>query len=263
MYLTILKKDIRRKKTMNIILLIFVILAATFIAGSANNLITVSSALDHFFDRANVPDYWFASTNAGDIKKFEEMAEENGYDYHVSRLIQIEPSNVLVEGETLEYFNTLTLSTLGGIKIFDAENREITKVNDGEIYVTGFLFQSAANDFRDGGKIHISQGGVEKDFTIKGYTKDALFSSEMVGMTRLLVSKNDAELFSGPGAAVCNAVEVHTEDADYRDKFNALGINTVMSFDRSMVKMLYLMEMQGTAAAAGWACTSAGSSCTK
>ena len=36
MYLRILKKDLKRKKTMNVILLIFVILAATFIASSAN-----------------------------------------------------------------------------------------------------------------------------------------------------------------------------------------------------------------------------------
>lgn len=243
MYLTILKKDIRRKKTMNIILLIFVILAATFVASSANNLITVNGALDYFVERANVPDYWFASTNAGDIERFEEFAEKNGYDYAISRLIQIEPSNVLVEGETLEYYNTLALSTLGEIKIFDEDNREITGVKDGEIYITGFLFQSAENDFHSGGKINIRQGEVEKEFTIKGYTKDALFGSEMVGMTRFLISENDAELFGGTGAAVCLSVEVHTDDAGYRDKFNKLGINTVMLIDRSMFKMIYLMDM--------------------
>ncbi len=38
MFLRILKKDIKRKKNMNIILLIFVILAVTFMASSANNL---------------------------------------------------------------------------------------------------------------------------------------------------------------------------------------------------------------------------------
>lgn len=98
MYLHILKRDLKRKRTMNIILLIFVILAATFIAGSANNMITVSRAIDDYFARAGVPDYWFASTNAADMERFREFADENGYDYHVSQLIQIEPKNVLVEG---------------------------------------------------------------------------------------------------------------------------------------------------------------------
>ncbi|MBD5112248.1 MAG: ABC transporter permease [Ruminococcaceae bacterium] len=243
MYLRILKKDIKRKKTMNVILLIFVILAATFIASSANNLITLNGALDNFFDKSNVPDYWFATTNAPDLERFEEFAEENGYDYSISRLIQIEPKNVLVEGKKFEYSNTLALSTLGGIKIFDKNNEEITHINDGEIYVTGEIFQSTENDFHEGGKIFISQGGIEKEFTLKGYTKDALFGSAMVGMTRFLVSENDAALFGGDGATICSSVEVHTKDADYSDKFNALSINAVLSADGSMAKMMYMMDI--------------------
>lgn len=243
MYLRILKKDLKRKKTMNLILLIFVTLAATFIASSANNLTTVSTALDNFFEKADVPDYWFATTNAADMEQFEKFADENGYDYHASQLIRIEPKNVLIEGEKFEYSNTLTLSKLGGIKIFDKNNKEITHINDGEVYVTNFIFESTGNDFHEGGKVFISQNGIEKEFTVKGYTKDALFGTAMVGMTRFLISENDAELFSANGAAVCSSVEVHTNDAGYRDKFNALGINTIMSVDRSMFKMMYLMDI--------------------
>lgn len=243
MYFTILKKDLKRKKTMNVILLIFVILAATFIASSANNLITVSGAVDSFSDKADVPDYWFASTNAPDIERFEEFAGENGYDYYISRLIQIEPSNILVEGKKFAYSSTTALSILGGIKIFDKNNEELTHINDGEIYIPYFIFQSTENDFHEGGKLSINQGGVEKEFTIKGYTKDALFGSAMVGMTRFLISDNDAELFDGESANICSAIEVHTEDIDYNDKFNGLGINTVMSVDRSMFKMLYILDL--------------------
>lgn len=243
MYLRILKKDLKRKKTMNIILLIFVILAATFIASSANNLITVSSALDNFIEKADVPDYWFASTNDADVGRFEEFAEEIGCDYSISRLIQIEPRNILVEGEKLEYSNTMCLSTLGGIKIFDKDNKEITHINDGELYVTNHIFTSTENDFHVGGKIFISQNGVEKEFTVMGYTKDALFGTAMVGMSRFLISDNDAALFDNENAAVCSSVEVHAKDADYRDRFNALGLNTIMSIDRSMFKMTYLMEI--------------------
>ncbi|MDE6726788.1 MAG: hypothetical protein K2J80_02480, partial [Oscillospiraceae bacterium] len=243
MYLRILKKDIKRKKTMNVILLIFVILAATFIASSANNLITVNGALDNFFDKAGTPDYWFATTNAADMERFEEFAEENDYGYYAARLIQIEPKNVLVEGEKFKYSNTLALSTLGGIKIFDKNNDEITHINDGEIYVTNFIFNSTENDFHEGGKIVINQNGVEKEFTIKGYAKDALFGSAMVGMTRFLVSENDLKLFDSEEAAVCSAVEVHTNDAEYLDKFNALGINTIMSIEHYMFKMMYLVDI--------------------
>jgi hypothetical protein len=67
MFLRILKKDIKRKKNMNIILLIFVILAVTFMASSANNLITVSTALDHYLEKAGIPDYWFATMNTSTL----------------------------------------------------------------------------------------------------------------------------------------------------------------------------------------------------
>lgn len=242
MYLRILKNDLKRKKTMNVILLIFVILAATFIASSANNLITVSGAVDNFFEKANFPDYWFSSTNAADMERFEDFASENGYEHSTLRLVQIEPKNVTIEGEKMEYKNTICLSTLGGINIFDKNDDVITHINDGEIYVAGYMFHSTENDYHEGGKIFISQNGVEKEFTVKGYSKDALYGSEMVGMGRFLVSENDAALFDTESAAACSSVEVHTRDEEYIDKFNALGINTIMSIDRSMFKMVYIMD---------------------
>lgn len=242
MYFNILKKDFKRKKTMNVILLIFVILAATFIASSTNNLITVSSALDNYFQKAKVPDHWIAAASEDDIKGFDEFAGENGYDYHISRLIQIDPKNVLVDGEKMEYTNTVAISTLGGIKIFDKHDREITLINDGEIYIPYIIFQSSENDYHVGGKISIKQGDAEKEFTIKGYTKDALFGSAMVGMTRFLVSENDAELFDNTSSPAVVSVEIYTKDADFKDKINSLGIDMLFSADYSMAKKMYMMD---------------------
>lgn len=243
MYLRILKRDLKRKKTMNVILLTFVILAATFIASSVNNLLTVNNALDGFLDKANAPDYWFCSTNAADIERFGAFAEENGYDHDVTRMTIIKQENILVEGEPFAYSNTTCLSALGGIRIFDKNNEEITHVNDGEVWVTNFIFRSADNDFHEGGKIRISQNGVEKEFTIKGYTKDALFGTAMVGMTRFLVSENDAKLFESEENVVCRFVGVYTKDADFLDKFTGLEVNTVLAINRAGFKMVYLMDV--------------------
>ena len=49
MFFRILKKDLKRKKTMNVILLLFVVLAAMFVASSVNNIITVTNGLDYYF----------------------------------------------------------------------------------------------------------------------------------------------------------------------------------------------------------------------
>ncbi|MCM1054240.1 MAG: ABC transporter permease [Bacteroides sp.] len=243
MYLRILKKDLKRKKTMNVILLIFVILAATFIAASANDLITVSGALDSFFAKANVPDHWFGVTSAADVEAFGRLAAENGYDYKVSRLVQIDPKNVFVDGKKLDYSGILSLSSLGDTKLFDKNDREITEINDGEIYVTGHMFLSETNNFYEGCKVLIKQGGAEKIFTIKGYTKDALFGSPMMGITRFAVSENDAALFGGENPSIFS-LTVSAKDPDYTDKFNALGLNTMLlSVNRSGVKTTYIMDV--------------------
>ena len=63
MYLNILKRDLKRKKTMNIILLIFIILATMFVASSVNNILSVTSALDNYLNLANAPDYLAATMN--------------------------------------------------------------------------------------------------------------------------------------------------------------------------------------------------------
>lgn len=244
MYFQILKKDLKRKRTMNMILLIFVTLAAMFIASSANNLFAVSNALDDFLKKANVPDYWFISANYSDVEQFEEFARENGYDYWISELVQINPQNIRIENEKLEYPNTTVfLSTLGKTHVYDKNNKELISVNDGEIYVTNELFQSPDNDFCEGGKIRIRQGGIEKEFTIKGYTKDILFGSKTIGMTRFLVSENDVKLFLDENAAVVSSVGVYTKDAKYQDKFNALGLNLLMTLDRSMIRMMYILDL--------------------
>lgn len=45
MYLQILKKDIKRKVTMNIILFLFVLLSSMFISSSVNNILTICGNL--------------------------------------------------------------------------------------------------------------------------------------------------------------------------------------------------------------------------
>ena len=52
----ILKKDIRRRKSVNIILFLFITLASVFLSSSMNNILVVSSAVSYYMDYANVPD---------------------------------------------------------------------------------------------------------------------------------------------------------------------------------------------------------------
>ena len=76
MYLNILKKDLKRKKAMNIILLLFIILATMFVSSSVNNIINVTTALDSYFEMANVPDYMIMTMNKSLAVDIDETLSE-------------------------------------------------------------------------------------------------------------------------------------------------------------------------------------------
>ncbi len=61
MYFQILERDLKRRRTMNVILLIFIMLAVTFIASSVNNMVSVMTTLDSYLEKANVPEYCFST----------------------------------------------------------------------------------------------------------------------------------------------------------------------------------------------------------
>lgn len=243
MYLRILGKDLRQKKMMNAILLAFIILAAAFIAGSAGNVTTVFTALDRYFEMAGVPDYWFAATDPGEVARFEAFAKEHGYVYQKADLMQIDPKDVLVEGEEFSYGNTLCLSTVEGSRVFDSDAREIKEVGEGEIYVASNLFCSEEYAFREGGTVSIASKGVEKEFVLQKAAKDALFGSPMIGMARFLVSKKDYDLFYQKNKSICYMVSVYTEDPAYPKAFADLELDLVMNEEYSTVKLMYLMDL--------------------
>lgn len=243
MYLRILKKDLKRKKTMNVILLIFIILAATFIASSANNMVSIMSALDNYFEKAEVPDYWFAATDKESIDKFKSFADGQ-YDYRCANLIQIDSKDVKHENKPLDCANTMNISSLNNtIKIFDKNDNEITKINDGEIYVTAEIFYSDKYGFNEGDKIAITLDGKTKEFVLKGCTKDALFGSPMVGMTRMLLSDNDFAYFLSENSKMIYTVSIYTEDGRYKEAFNKLELNTIFNIDKKTAKTMYIMDM--------------------
>ncbi len=99
MFFRILKKDLKRKKSMNIILLIFIILATTFLASSVNNLIAISESVDYFIEKAKTPDYIIASYDRGENKEFDNWINTsksiNSYDIDRSTILSKDAIEVM------------------------------------------------------------------------------------------------------------------------------------------------------------------------
>lgn len=57
MFWNIFKRDIKRKKTMNIIILLFILLATMFVASGINNVLTTMNGTDYYLHLAGIGDY--------------------------------------------------------------------------------------------------------------------------------------------------------------------------------------------------------------
>lgn len=242
MYLQILKKDLKRKKTMNLILFIFIVLAATFIAGSVNNMVTVMTALDTFFEKAEVPDYLLSFADAGQAEQFARFADQEGYTIRQQEVLQIDPKQIEKEDGELGYNNTIVIAKLGdSIRIFDSNDHEVTHINDGEIYFAVKVLETEHLHGKE--RIRIAANGKAGRFTTAGGVRDAMFASEMAGMTRIFVSDHDYAYFDTEDAKHLYLTCIYTKDGKFSEKFNKLGLNVVMDISQDEVRMLYMVDM--------------------
>lgn len=229
---------------MNLILFIFIILASTFIASSANNMASVMTALDNYFEKAEVADYWVVTSSETDAEKFREFANADHFDFRENQLIQIDPADVMINGKEVQYSNTLCLSSQSGtIKIFDQNDQELKQINDGELYMSAALFYSSTNKFQIGDKIKIGINGKTKTFTLAGSVKDAIMGSSMIGMTRFLISENDYEELASETMAKFYSMNVYTEDDSFMDQLNEQNLNLVFNVNLEGLKSMYMMDM--------------------
>lgn len=244
MFLRILKRDIKRKKTTNLILFLFIVLAATFVAGGANNIMTLMTALDSYFEKAGVPDYFFMMDTA-DEEPFRAMAEKNDYEYKRQQLIMVEPAEVRVRaGEKLEYKQSVMLSKPGDvIKVFDDEDEELTDIREGDIYLTVEFLARSDLGLKIGDTMNITVGSKSKEFIIRGGVKDAIFGNAAMGMTRFFMNESDYEWLRTEETGCYTVFCVNTDDSSFMKKYNALGLSVFFDMDREGIRMTYFMDM--------------------
>ena len=170
MFFHILKRDLKRKKTMNFILLLFIILATMFLASSANNLVSVMGAVDHFMEISKVPDFFAIGLTDGGEDIVQDFIEENeqvtesaidiGFDITNKQITIVKCQN---EPEKTKYekTNTLILQKLpeNFMKIFPMEGENVS-LKSGEIAFP--KLEADANSLQVGDKVRVKVGEVEQ-----------------------------------------------------------------------------------------------------
>lgn len=244
MYLQILNKDLKQKKTRNAIVFIFIILATMFIASSVNNTILLTTAIEHYFDIANVPDYWVGLTSEEAVKKCEDAyKKEEGVKFLSQEMTQVDSEDIYLNNEKINSSTTIYISaTKNSTNVFDQEDQEISDLEDGEIYLPEAFCDSLDTFPKVGDIIKITIGDRIKEFTLKGTIKDAMFGTKMLGMTRFLVSENDYTYLHSETDNKIYSMLVYTEE-EFMKQFNELNLNTVFNLTKEGIKLTYIIDM--------------------
>lgn len=249
MFLTILKKDLKRKKTMNVILLLFITLASIFISSSTNNMISIITALDQYISKSEVRHHnLFIHDSEADKKKLDQFLAEHSLvqEKDFSYMIYLNSENVKrTENKIFDYANMITICSPDILfhKIFDKDNNIISTISDGELYIPFYLMD--LYNFKVGETITIQNDNFSMEFTIAGGCKDILFNSPLMGMSRLIISSNDYQAIQKSNIFP-NYIfySIHTTDVkQFENDYNKAGISTIVSLPQSLLKTMYIMDM--------------------
>ena len=249
----ILKKDLKRKKSMNLILLLFVLLATTFIAASLNNLKIVTNGIDYYFEQAQVKDFLIdalSGTNGEKVENDEKIeafleSQENVTSYDVATELLLTENQIEEIGDTsLDLDSTLTVASCenNSQKFFDEENQEITSIKEGEVYYPRKMFHDS---LKAGDSFYIVSGDYKKKFTIKGVMKDAILGAEMMGMNRILISEKDFKELQENGVfASCKMYSISCDDVEaFKKEHNNSDYKVLFGDTMKIIRTTYVMDL--------------------
>ncbi|MBQ4069557.1 MAG: ABC transporter permease [Lachnospiraceae bacterium] len=248
MFLNILKKDLKRKKTMNVILLIFILMSAMFMSSSANNIIAVTSGLDYFFKKADMADYYVLALD-GDGKKMQTSLDglDSVIDYRREESIYISGKNVEINGKTLNDLNRAAIvMSIDNAKLnyFTPDNEQIATVESGKAYVSGVF--ASENNLDIGDKFTLIVGDTKKEFEYLGRAKDALLGSDFMGNPKFIINDEDYEYLNSDKEVKNRQGSTYYINTTDTSKIEAmLGEQSGILFNANndTIKTTYIMSM--------------------
>ena len=246
MFWRILKKDLKRKKTMNIILLLFVVLCSMFAAAAVNNIIAVTGGIEHYFDAADVPDVTVmiygendAGEKIGELASVKEIRTEHYLCVFSSKYFRH-------NGKELDNFtNTAGLLSDSemAINYFDENNNIIESVDKGCFYANAPFLQDI--DIEEGDEVELTVGDSHLTLTFMGRFKGALFGSGNTDSPYLIMNSADYDYLDKDEATHflnCKQLYVNTSDVDeireLAKSYSGVYVNT-----REERKGIYLYDM--------------------
>ncbi len=192
MFRRILKKDLKRKKTMNIIILLFVIMCSMFAAASVNNIIAVTGGIDHFFELSELQDVQITVSDAPEaVEEIKSLPSVS--DVKEVHFVEVSKSKSFsVGGKKLDNFINPALFWADdsmAYNFFDTNNNIIKDVEPGWFWCTAPFLEN--NDMKYGDEVEVTVNDTVVTLKFAGRFKAAGISTESGASPHLLVDRTD------------------------------------------------------------------------
>ncbi|MCR4645787.1 MAG: ABC transporter permease [Oscillospiraceae bacterium] len=248
MYLNILKKDLKRKKTMNCIILLFVVLSTMFFASSVNNILSVVGGLDRYLDMAGMMDHVAMVLEPEDGEPLADLLRDNDKVDAFKRetVLMFTPDKLSCNGNAMDEPGQLVLSSVGTMQVncYDLNNETITAVEHGKVLLTSFEMDKLGA--APGDTITVKVGGETLTLEVAGICKDAVLGSSMVGCPRCILNDDDFAQFyaidSIRQSYRCGMYLIDTDNETAADLFSTVA-GCQFHVPRATIRLSYMPEM--------------------
>ena len=244
MILNMLKKDLKRKKTMNVILLLFVIMCSMFAAASINNIIAVTGGIESYFDKAEVPDMT-ATIQPGDefedkVKSLPSVNEVKSAD----SILLTSSKDFSYKSRKMDNFINppyLISDKDMAVNFFDEYDRIIKNVPKGCFYATGPFLQKM--DISVGDEFELAVGDSRLTLKFMGRFKNPISGNDDSSSPYILMNKEDHEYMSKEPKLekyIFRELFISTSDPD---AVRGIAKDNIYISTRDNYKSLYLYDM--------------------
>ena len=247
-----LLKDIKKGKTINTILCMFIVIATIFVASGVNNLVSVLTGLEYFMNKAEIEDVMFVTSGPGSKGAADEYLknEKKIESYKIEDVIYLENTDI-INVKTNEECKTRSgnniLESIDDLKInvFDKNNKKIEKVEKGHAYISAQFADS--NDLKVGDKIKVKLEGIEKELIYDGIAKDAFLGATLIGNVRIIVNEEDIKEYKA-NDKIMNGYSgqcVYIKTDNVKDVKAGISKVSHIAFttDRGQLKGIYAVDM--------------------
>lgn len=249
MFYRILKKDLKHKRGINVILLLFMILATVFVASSVNNILVISNATNYCMEKGKVADEYVSAFETEGEKNLGEWLDGNDLveSYTKNEAVVLTSGNIQGfdgrDGSEYDINGTIMLQNQWheNMLIFDMDGNLVSMKN-GEIGMQ--QKELDRNGLKLNDTIDLKFGDTTKTFKITTIIQDPAFGGDFVGMTRYIISDSDFAEVKDTGVLVNYNYNIYTPDRDaFCKAMNREAFNIIVRVDRDMFAFAYVMSM--------------------